>query len=57
MSGFVGNLSTVISYNLIHPYLFGVEENVFWWDEDTCELVAIDSKFNGMLPEEEFADA
>ena len=54
MSGFVGNLATVRVCHIVHPYLVGVEENKFWWDEDTCEL-AID--FKGMLPEEEFADA
>jgi hypothetical protein len=54
MEQYVGNVATVRSYMLSSSYFFEVEENKFWWDDDTCELV-ID--FKGMLPEEEFADA
>jgi hypothetical protein len=55
MGQYFGNVATVTVYDEI-SYLFAVEENEWYWDEDTCEL-AIDSKFKGMLPEEEFADA
>jgi hypothetical protein len=55
MGQYFGNVATVRVYDEI-SYLFAVEENEWYWDEDTCEL-AIDSKFKGMLPEEEFADA
>ena len=55
MEQYFGNVATVRSYMRVGSYFFRVEENEFWWDEDTCEL-AIDSKFNGMLPEEEFAN-
>ena len=55
MEQYVRDVATVRSYHKIGSYLFGVEENWWGWDEDTCEL-AIDSKFNGMLPEEEFAN-
>jgi len=53
MEEYMGNVATVTVYHEIR-YLFAVEENKYWWDENTCEL-AID--FKGMLPEEEFADA
>jgi len=55
MEQYFGNVATVTDCHIVHPYLFGVEENGWYWDENTCEL-AIDSKFKGMLPEEEFAN-